>query len=284
VINTTQHKVIETHKRYLENTDCECENYEQLFEEYKKLLKRYERLADLGDAYSATVQEKNDHLQTFTKKKIVENKSRENELKNEHQLQITAYQDEIASLHEQLKFLKATKNDIVKVKKENMVLVESNKKLKLKLKLLESTSDKFEELLKRAITQAHDNNKSLCLVMIAVNRFHNIVKKVESFSTSENFILGVHRYLKGSLHSIDTVIFMGEGKFAIILPSKDMSKVVPLLKVVTKSRQISGLDVSLSCCASELEPKDDFESITARVKEGFEKSLIKQDEGEIVVV
>ena len=78
------------------------EQYPSLLKAYKKLFKRYNKMIKLSDNYSENVMDRNNKLQTFTKKKILENVSSTNELKKKYSNELIDNKNRIEKLSKEL--------------------------------------------------------------------------------------------------------------------------------------------------------------------------------------
>ena len=253
---------------------------DQLLEEYTTLLQSYK---DLNEKYTDiqksenTYISRNDDLQNLTKKKTFENASSIIELKEKYNDDINLYKTTIQNLKEEInnnntKILKLSK-ELYNSKKELEFLKNTNIELESQVKNLEEFNIPFETILQNEINNARNNDESLVLAITGIYNFANIRDKIKEFTTLNNFILGIFKYLVNNLRKEDTVKFIEVEMFYILLPNTDSNKATEILEKFSIEKDINHNNISLSSGFTTLKKDDTVDSIIERASYAYNESI-----------
>jgi len=199
--------------------------YKQLANEYKKLFKRYTRHSKISDLMDKTViSEKNSleddkkNIIKISKTKIMDSISNQRKLKDQHLQESSNNKQLIYKLQKELdqyknistdtnKKLTKTTDILQKTKTKVQKLEEENSSLSMEVNALKELALPFEELLEKELLNVQKNQDNFVLCMIGIDNFNSLKNKLFEFTTIENFILGILKYLKNSLKKTDRVIY-----------------------------------------------------------------------------
>ncbi len=280
---TTEEKVIENSELVIstavsgvDNGNC-LDEYSKLLKLYKKLAKKYDKVIKLGDKYSSKVMTNNDKLQTFTKKKVLESASSNRELKESFSEEVEQYKEIIERLKSKLKNNSTSANTITKElevsRKETHLLKNKNIHLESKVKVLEEFNTPFEILLEQEIIRVRHNAEPMVLAILGIDDFAKIKNNINAFTTIDNFILGIFKYLQNSLKKSDTVVYGKNEIFYIMMPYTKMENAIKLLKIIGHRRVISQNNITLSSGVTSLNNDDTAESMIKRCLPAYKKAI-----------
>lgn len=251
--------------------------YKKLLKSYKKLAKRYNRTIKIGDGYTSNLMNKNEKLQTFTKKKVLESAATSRELKQEYIDKLEHQQKEINDLQKKVNMQNSSFSDVntklTSSRKESVVLKNKNMALESKINVLKEFHTPFETLLEQEINRVRFNKQTLTLAMVGIDNYNNIKSKLSGFTTSENFILGIFKYLQNSLKKTDTVIYFEGEMFYIMMPYTTMESAIKTLNVIGHRRAIGQNNITLSSGVTLLKDKDTSDSMIKRCLEAYSNAM-----------
>ena len=256
-IQSTEDGIIENSESFMLKISEKFDEDEEILLEYKKLLKNYKKLAKrynktikIGDGYTSNMMDKNDKLQTFTKKKVLESVATSRELKQEYIKKLENQQKDINDLKQKVQMQNSSvseiSNKLTNSRKESVVLKNKNISLESKIDMLKELKVPFETLLEQDINRVRLTKQPLALAMVGIDNYDEIKSKLSGFTTSENFILGIFKYLQNSLKKTDTVTYFDDEMFYVLMPYAVMESAVNTLKVLGHRRAIGQNNITLS--------------------------------------
>lgn len=247
--------------------------YNKLFDNYKKLNQEYNTIRESQNKYLS----RNGDLKNLTKKKVFENASSIIELKEKYNEDINIYRNTIENLKEEIKTNNNKINNLDKElknsKKEVINLKEINKELESKIKNLEEFNIPFETLLKNEIDISTNNKEPLVLAIIGIYDFANLRDKIKEFTTMNNFILGIFKYLVNNLKEKYTVKFIEVNMFYILMPNTTDKEAYNILEQFSASKSISNNNISLSSGFTTLRKNDTVNIMIERCSLAYNESV-----------
>jgi GGDEF domain-containing protein len=261
--------------------------YMSLSKEYKNLLKRYNKIIKINDIMDENIindneclKEDKENIVKISKTKILDSITSKRELKEEFSKNSQEDRDTIKRLKEELERYKKSSVNVTErlttteiilkdTKTKVATLEEKNKKLNSEVQSLKEIATPFEETLEKEIFNARRNSDSLILCMIGIDNFNSLKNGLHTFTTIENFILGILKYLKHSLSKKDTVIYFEAEMFYILIPNKTLEQSVAICKMLGKRRSINKMDITLSAGISLLKDDDDTDDILGRCLQAY---------------
>ncbi len=247
--------------------------FTNLVDNYKKLTNKYDIIQESMNTYLS----RNDNLQNLTKKKVFENASSIIELKEKYNQEINIYKETISKLKEEIninnKKIRKLNDELTNSKKEVDYLKDINEELESKIKNLEEFNIPFENILESEIVKSKSTKEPLILAIIGIYDFANVRDKIKKFTTIDNFILGVFRYLVNNLRKYDTVKFIEVEMFYILMPNTSAEEAADTLEKFNKERIIDQNSISLSSGYTLLNKKDTVDSIIDRTSHAYNESI-----------
>lgn len=292
---TKEDKVIEKSNDVIDSFKNKDEDLQQeyieLSKQYNKLYKRYNKIIKINDIMEGNVHNKTISLEddkkniinisktkildTITsnrlqKEKLVEDQVNDKQTIIELEKQLALYQKNASSASKELVNTVSTlEKTTIKVNK----LEVENDRLNKEVVALKEIATPFEEVLEKEIENVRRNNDSFVLCMIGIDNFNSLKNKLFEFTTIENFVLGIMKYLKNSLNKRDTVIYFEAEMFYIMMPNSTIERALSIAKTMGKRRSINQLNITLSAGVTALKDDDDIDSIIERCFNAYNEAI-----------
>jgi GGDEF domain-containing protein len=294
-IQSTEDGIIENSESFMLKISEKFDEDEEILLEYKKLLKNYKKLAKrynktikIGDGYTSNMMDKNDKLQTFTKKKVLESVATSRELKQEYIKKLENQQKDINDLKQKVQMQNSSvseiSNKLTNSRKESVVLKNKNISLESKIDMLKELKVPFETLLEQDINRVRLTKQPLALAMVGIDNYDEIKSKLSGFTTSENFILGIFKYLQNSLKKTDTVTYFDDEMFYVLMPYAVMESAVNTLKVLGHRRAIGQNNITLSSGITFLKDKDTSGTMMERCLKAYNNAMTDKNQLNVIKV
>lgn len=298
VIRTTQ-KIIELFEKSNENS-IQIDDYKELFKQYQQLAKRYKKIIKINDSMSSQVINKNESLEQdkqniikISREKILSNITGSRKLQEKFSIDLNEQKELVKRLMNDLSsFEKLEEQSNQKLKKametlkvaelKQNELKQKNKELQMKVKALKEFTTPFDVIVEKEIISAKRTNVSLALCMIGIDNFEQIKGKLDGFTTVENFILGILKYLRQSLKKTDVVGYLKNEIFYILILDEHIENVKKSLKTLGKRRVINQINISLSSGCSFLKENDETLALIQRCANAYKESINNATEASVI--
>lgn len=262
------------------SNDIVKDEYLQLSSKYAKLVKDSQKLLKTNtELYEGYKQE----LIKNARDTILNNIKTTNQQRLMYSLELVQTKSRMQDLEKELKtltnelnktkaILRSTKQNIEK--KDVLIhdLEAKTAKLNEKIHLLESEKVPFEEILKFEIERSIKTNSPLTLAMIGIKDYPKTVQKIDTFTTLDNFIFGILKYIRNSLHNIHVEHFEA-GLYFILMPQTDIDQAKSQFLMLNKTKKVGNVTVSLGTSATALLENDNDETIMSRCFEGYNEII-----------
>jgi GGDEF domain-containing protein len=244
---------------------------------YGKLLEDYEQLKN-----------KNDLLEKFTKKRILDNAQLVRTIKESHQKELSKYKDALSNLQETLKKQTSATHklniDVNSLKKYSMNLKKINSKLKSEIGVLKEYSISFETLFEAQIQKAKLDKKSIVFVMAGIDNFNYLQNALTEFTTVDRFTLGIYKFIKSRLTSDDIVFYNESGTYFIGIVGKTVDEVKQIFIKIGRKKIIHDNAITISSSISLLKPKENWDMVMERALSSYAQTLLESKTSNILVV
>ena len=245
--------------------------------QYSELLKNYTNLLD-----------KNEKLEAFTKKKIFDNASSLRTIKEEHTKEIIKYKTIVKELQEDIKkHINVTSKmslELNKLKRYTLKIKESNTELESKISILEEYQIPFEIVLETQINKSEKDNSSLIFAVIGIDNFLSIKPAVETFTTIDNFTLGIYKFIQKILSQEDTVYYFKNGTYFITISNKDMQSSKEILKNIGIKKMINKIPVTISSCIISREENDTPSSLLEKGLNAYDELMKTHELSQVIEI
>lgn len=279
----------ELYKVYLEGIGID--EYYKLLKEYKKLYRRYEKIIKLSDNMGSEVmgqnESLNDNLQYTIKtarNKLLENVKEHRKTKEAY----TTYKERIVLYDEALKEsyaqnakLERRLNSYIKhfgeINHTFNLSLSSSSQSKLDLNQQEYKECDISKVVSLELAK---NKENFVLAKVKLDNFSEMREVIESNSSINNFITGIHRYLRNIFNGTHDVIFHQDLEtFYVIIKDRKKDSVDELLKGLNKKRKVFSFLITFTVGATTY--KDSSDNVDIFIKrcnsafdEAFEKNQI----------
>ncbi len=277
----------------IENNDSDNEiiisEYKNLLKSYNKLNKKYKKIVKIGDSYSSQVMTKNNDLQTFTRKKVLENVTSQREIKEEYTKELIKSKETIKSLNSKLEEVSAkyyeSQKKLEKLVKPKAVFKNTDTEQNIyhqEINLDKFKSKSYSEILNNEIAYANKYGKPFVAGKITING--NIGQLSKDESTGTNILRAILKSINGSLKTNDSIYFTYPNIFYIVLVNTTLKDSKQLLDVLMKSTKLAKLDLYLSFGLAEFEiDKDMFDTILHRITTANQKAAMNNGKNSQVI-
>ena len=244
---------------------------------YEKLVEDYEQLKN-----------KNDLLEKFTKKRILDNAQLVRTIKESHQKEISKYKNALSNLQATLKNqTNATHKlniDVNSLKKYSINMKKINTKLKSEIGVLKEYSTSFETLFEAQIQKASLEKKSIVFVMAGIDRFNYLENAITEFTTIDRFTLGIYKFIQSRLDSDDIVYYHESGTYFIGIIGKSLDEVKHLFLKIGRKKIIHDNSITISSSMSLLKPKETWDIVMERALSSYSQIHLDSKVSNIITV
>ncbi|MEA3497962.1 MAG: diguanylate cyclase [Campylobacterota bacterium] len=291
VLKKTEGIISKLHEQDINN--IELEEYEKLYIEYRKLTKRYNKIVKMNDSMQSKIMKDNDSLSEdkvniikLSKKKIMSNIAENRKIKEEHSKTLSNLTTEINSIknHKNIASEYKVGKEIESTKLEINLLKNKNETLTRKVSELKEFIPSLETYLNREMNVAKKTKEPLVFCMLGIDKFNDIKDKVDSFTTRENFLLGLLKYIKNSVDTNDIVAHHKGEIFYIISQNNTAEKMLKKCQSIGRRKVINSLNISISSCVTELTTKDEYNDVIIRTAAGYKESILDKRDGKVIEV
>jgi len=244
---------------------------------YGKLIEDFEQLKS-----------KNEMLEKFTKKRILDNAQFVRTLKESHQKELTKYKSAISNLQTTLKEQTSATHklniELNSLKKYSLELKKSNEKLNSEVGVLKEYSTSFETLFEAQIQKAKLGKKPIVFIMAGIDNYNYLQNAITEFTTIDRFTLGIYKFIQSRLSPDDIVYYNEAGTYFISVINRDIEEVRQLFVKIARKKVIHDNNITISSSMSLLKPKDTWDSIMERTLSTYSTIDPKSKMSNILIV
>jgi len=244
--------------------------YDNLLEEYTKLL------------------DKNEKLESFTKKKIFDNASSLRNIKEEHTKEIIKYKTIVKDLQEDIKkHIDVTSKmnlELNKLKRYTLKVKKSNTELESKISILEEYQIPFEIVLETQLNKSDKENSTLIFAVIGIDNFLSIKNDISTFTTVDNFTLGIYKYIQKILTDEDTVYYFKNGTYFITISNKDIKSSKEILQNIGIKKMINKIPVTISSCIISKQEDDTPSSLLEKGLNAYDNLMLTHELSQVIEI
>lgn len=204
----------------LSEESVSLEDYDELYNEYKKLVNRYKKIIKINDSMNSRVMNENDELEKdkekiikVSREKILSNIASHREQQEKYSHDLSGQKKLIEQLTKDLRSFQQLENqsneklekttlDLKQTQIKVNKLEDANEKLNMKVRALKEFVPPFDTIVEKEVFYSRQNNAKLSLCMLGVDEYSEIKNNLIGFTTIENFILGILKYLQNSLKKL----------------------------------------------------------------------------------
>ena len=226
----------------------------------------------LADEY-AQLRNKNDLLEKFTKKRILDNAQIVRTLKDTQQKELGKYKSAIVNLQSTLKDQTNATNklnkDVNTLKKYSKELKSMNNDLQSEVSVLKEYSTSFETLFEAQIQRAKLEKKSIIFVMAGIDNYNYLEDVISKFTTIDRFTLGIYKFMQSRLNSDDIVYYHEAGTYFISIIGKTLHEVEQDFIKIGRKKVIHDNNITISSSISLLKATDTWDIVMERALSSF---------------
>lgn len=275
----------ELHKVYLEGIGID--EYYKLLKEYKRLYRRYEKTIKLSDNMGNEIMEQNDTLNDnlqytikTARSKLLENVSEHRKTKDaylEYSERIKKYDDALTESYNSNSKLQKRLNSYIKLYGE--INHTFSEKISSEKNSEESVIDvnppeyKNMDIRKVVSLELSKCKENMVLSKIRLNNFNNMLETIEESSSIKNFIQGVYKYIKNSLHKDDIVFHYELETFYIFTTDKNLNLIKGLMDKLNRKRMVFNFSINFSIGITMfINGKDTKDTLIKRCETAFDET------------
>lgn len=292
-------KLIEEQKQLNVET-VPLESYEDLYVEYRRLTKRYKKTLKINDSMSSQIIRQNEDLEEDNKKiikvsreKILSTVAEKRDLQQKMSEKISDQNRNMLNLKKEIKnyqnyeMLTKSDNDLTPDMELAMAhnriksLESDNSSLKTKVQEIKKFIPTMESTLSKEMSVAKKTGEPLMFCMLGIDNFHTIKDKINTFTTYENFILGILKYIQNSLKQEDIVAHLKGEVFYIISHNTTIDHMEKICQVIGRRRTINSLNISLSSGITQMQQGDTTNDMIIKCSTAFKKALNSSRDGSV---
>jgi len=242
-----------------------------------KLLEDYEQLKN-----------KNDLLEKFTKKRILDNAQLVRSLKESHQKELGKYRDALSNLQNTLKnqtnVTTKLQTDLSSLKKYSLNLKTSNSKLKSEIGVLKEYSTSFETLFEAQIQKATLEKQSIIFVMAGIDNYNYLQEVITEFTTIERFTLGIYKFIQSRVNSNDIVYYNESGTYFIGIRNSTIDEVKHLFTKIGRKKIIHDNSITISSSISLLKDEETWDILMGRTLDAYVTQSVESKNSSVLIV